>query len=378
MENLKYYVLWTKNSSLLKKYFEKYYNLLLDRLEKLAKNWYLKNKIGLLLENKYKREFIMNADNSSVINYLYLELVEWLPQFLWDIEKYKNIFKNEIEIFLKQWINSANLTMNKWQKIAWTNIRLTSFDNSPYSKKEAHPEHIKEWAISWNWWEKKQDDWLVIYKKSFDLLKDLDEWIYDELNQIITKIIPLWTARWKHNSASYKEAIGHLYMWYTINSSSPEINNLEAIIHESSHNKLNLLFQFDPIVLNTKEEIYYSAIRPDARHIHWVFLGYHAFAPTMYIIMKAYKDWHLWNDSMWFNKIVLYYIKTKFLQKVIKKYAKLTDLWKKISNEIDYVISLMDDLLKQLKPTKEQLLNARKIQEQHFQSVNKNYPYLKY
>lgn len=70
-------------------------------------------------------------------------------------------------------------------------------------------------------------------KKTFNLLKQLDEWIYEELNQIITKIIPLWTAKQMHNSASYKECIGHLYMWYTIDSDKSEINNLEAIIHES-------------------------------------------------------------------------------------------------------------------------------------------------
>ena len=167
-------------------------------------------------------------------------------------------------------------------------------------------------------------------------------------------------------------------MWYTINSIAPEINNLEAIIHESSHNKLNLILQFDPIVLNDKSLKYYSAIRPDARHIHWVFLGYHAFAPTMYVIMKAYKAWALWNDKSWLEKIVLYYMKTKFLQKVIKKYAKLTELWKEISEEIDYVITLMDDLLKELNPPKEIILIAKKAQMQHFAEVNKNYPYLEY
>ena len=378
MKGLKYYVLWKKDSPLLKQYLEKYYNLLLDRLEKLKIKSELKQSIDSLLNSKEKKSFITNADNSSLINYLYLELVELKPQFLGNIKEKQDLFLSQIENFLKEWIDSPNLVMNQWTEIPWTKIKLTNYDNSPYSKREAHPEHVQEWAISWNWWEKNEEEWLKVYKKSFDLLKDLDEWIYDELNQIITKIIPLWTARGKHNSASYKEVIGHLYMWYTIDSSSPEINNLEAIIHESSHNKLNILLQFDPIVLNTKEEIYYSAIRPDARHIHWVFLGYHAFAPTMYIIMKAYKDWHLWNDRIWFDKIVLYYIKTKFLQKVIKKYAKLTNLWKEISNEIDYVISLMDDLLKQLKPSKQQLLNARKIQEQHFNEINRNYPHLKY
>jgi HEXXH motif-containing protein len=51
--------------------------------------------------------------------------------------------------------------------------------------------------------------------------------------------------------------------------------------------------QFDPLMTNNYEEKYYSAIRPDARHIHGVFLGYHAFAPTMYIVMKAYKNGYL-------------------------------------------------------------------------------------
>jgi len=112
------------------------------------------------------------------------------------------------------------------------------------NKQEAHPEHIKEWAISWNWWEKTEKEWLWVYEKSFNLLKQLDEWIYDELNQIITKIIPLWTAEGMHNSASYKECVGHLYMWYTIDAETPEINNLEAIIHESSHNKLNAIWWY--------------------------------------------------------------------------------------------------------------------------------------
>ncbi|MBT3728682.1 hypothetical protein HOF65_01215 [bacterium] len=50
-----------------------------------------------------------------------------------------------------------------------------------------------------------------------------------------------------------------------MNVSTPEINNLEAIIHESSHNKLNLILQFDPLLLNPRIEKYYSSIRPDAR-----------------------------------------------------------------------------------------------------------------
>ena len=367
MQNLKYYVLWKKDSSLLKEYLEKYYNKLIFDLEKLRDKEILKKEIYNLF-NIENRNFILNADISTLINSISLN------------NNTESIIKlkKEIGIFLLEWINSKNLILNKWVKITGTNIRLTSLDNNPYSGFEAHPQHKEYWAFSGNWWEKTEKEWLEVYEKSFNLLKDLDEWIYDELNQIITKIIPLWTAISMHNSASYKECVGHLYMWYTIDTITPEINNIEAIIHESSHNKLNLIMQFDEIILNSREENYYSSIRPDARHIHWVFLGYHAFAPTMYIVMKAYKNWFLWNNEMWLEKIVLYYIKTKFLQKVIKKYAILTDLWKEISEEIDYVISKMDILFKEINPSKKIILKAKYNQEQHFAEVNKNYPNLEY
>jgi HEXXH motif-containing protein len=61
-------------------------------------------------------------------------------------------------------------------------------------------------------------------------------------------------------------------MGYTLDATKPEMNNLEAIIHESSHNKLNLIMHFDPLILNTMEEIFYSPYRPDARHMHGVYL----------------------------------------------------------------------------------------------------------
>ena len=370
---MKYYVLGQKNSALLTEYLEKYYKKLLSHLKFLKENWILSDQIHALLQVE-NRAFILNPDQSGIINFLILRLNEKAESY---ILEQKKLYK-EINIYLQEWLQSEKLSMNKGINIWGTDIKLTSNDNNPYNKQEAHPDHIEQWAISWNWWEKTEQEWLDIYKKTFSLLKKVDEWIYDELNYIIHKIIPLGTARSMHNSASYKECVGHLYMGYTLNSDMPEINNLEAIIHESSHNKLNLLMHFDPIVLNDKAEKYYSAIRPDARPIHGVFLGYHAFAPTMYVVMKAYQDWYLWEGKVWLKKIVLYHIKTKFLQKVIKKYAKLTELWQEISKEIDDVIALMDAIMKELNPSKELLLHAKKTQIEHFKEVNKHYPYLEY
>ena len=370
MQNLKYYVLWTKNSPLLKEYLEKFYNKLLLDLDKIKNTSYndnLSRYIEDLIINKDNRKFILNPDISSLINSIIIDR---------DINSIGKL-EYELNIFLDQWIDSKNLTQNKWIKISWTNIRLTLEDNSPYKWHEAHPDHVVNWWVLW-WWEKSEEQWLKVYEKTFKLLKDTDEGIYYELNEIITKIIPLWTARWLHNSSSYKECIWHLYLWYTIDTPNPEVNNLEAIIHESSHNKLNLIMQFDPIVLNDKQEKYYSAIRPDARHMHGVLLWYHAFAPTMYIMMKAYINWVFWNDNSWLEKIVLYYIKVKFLQKVMKKYAKFSELWNQVNDEMDYVVSQMDNLFKKLNPSKEIISRAKEKQSSHFSDVNKNYSNLEY
>lgn len=374
MQDLKYYVLWVKNSPLLKKYFDKYYDKLTSDLKILSEWWVLTEEISKLLETE-NRDFILNPDQSSIINLLYNEYILDKKQDTIDKSIYINRFKKEINTFL-DW-DYENLMMNTWPKIPTTEIKLTTKDYNPYNSFEAHPEHHLNWWVLW-YWERDEKEWLEVYTKTFEILKKLDEWIYDELNQIIDKIIPLWTARWLHNSASYKECIWHLYMWYTIDTNTPEINILEAIIHESSHNKLNLIMQFDKIVLNDYEEKYYSAIRPDARPIIWVFLWYHAFAPTMYIVMKAYVNWIFWDDKNWYEKIIVYYLKTKFLQRTIKKYAILTELWKEISDEIDFVITKMDWLIREMKPSTEALLKARSIQNQHFEQVNQKYPNLVY
>lgn len=371
---LNYYVLWSENNSMLKNYLDKYYFLLKSYLLELSKIWILTKEIDDLLkiENRY---FILNPDYSSIINLLYKELIKLTPQYLWDKNDYISKLKFEIDLFLK-W-NIKDLSCNNWKIILGTNILLTNIDLNPYNVMEAHPDSKSTWAYLW-WWEKTQDDWLSVFEKTFELLKSVDYWIYCELNSYIKKIVPLWTSFWVHNSCSYKECIWHLYLWYTIDSDNPAINNLEAIIHESSHNKINLIMQFDPIILNTREEIYYSAIRPDARHIHWVFIWYHAFAPTMYIIMKAYRDGKFWNNIFLLEKIVLYHIKTKFLQKVIKKYAKLTPLWEEISSEIDYVIQLMDKMFREINPSNEIIVRSKEKQIKHFSEVNKNYPNLQY
>ena len=248
-----------------------------------------------------------------------------------------------------------------------TNIILSTFDLSPYNQFEAHPDHIKSWAVMW-YWEQNKDFWLNVYFDTFELLKKIDFWFYEELNYIIKKIIPLWTAYNMHNSASYKECVWSLYLWITLWVENPEIFNLEAIIHESSHNKLNLIMHFDKILLNDKSEIYYSSIRPDARPMIWVFLWLHAFVPTMYILAKWYNLWLIKSDII-LDKIALYYLKTKLLYNVLKKYAILTEIWAEIFSEIEFNLKLLDIEIRKINLPQSSLENAKNNQNKHLYTL---------
>ena len=372
--DLQYYVLGKKDNPMLTFYLDKYELKLKELLLFLEKKGILRKLISELLSRDCK-DFIIAPDISALINTLYKQICLEEDMYLWNSELYIQKLWKEIQYFL-DWDQNL-LTANKGSLISWTQIRLTIEDINPYNQLDAHPDHRANWWILW-WWQASDQDWLQVYSKTFDILKKADEWTYDELNRIIRKIIPLGTALGTHNSASYKECIGHLYMGYTIDSKRPEINNLEAIIHESSHNKLNLIMHFDPLVLNTREEIYYSPYRPDARHIHGIYLGVHAIAPTVFVLLRSYIEWLFWDDSFWLHKIILFHLKNKIWLKVLQKYAKLTNLWKEIFEEMQYVIWLSDTLLKSLSIKKELLLQIQAREKEHFNAVNKNYPRLKY
>lgn len=367
MKEIKYYVLWTKDSWLITEYKQKFLDKLKQSLYTCVEKEILsKNHLEILM-SKNAEWFLLNPEISSHILY----------SLIFENDSKKEILQNQIDIFESEWINSEKLIMNQGKYIKGTNIRLSEIHNNNYAQFNSHPDHATTGG-QLGWGIKDKSEWLDLYARSFDLLKKIDTGIYDELNQMITRVVPFGTAQDVHNSASYKECIGHIYLWYTINTDFPEIHILEAIIHESSHNKLNLLMHSDPILLNKREEKYYSAIRPDARPLMWVFLWYHAFAPTIYILMKAYTDWYLWVNDIWKEKLVLFYFKTRFLQKVIKKHAHFTDLGKEVSGEIDYVIELMTQQLGLLNIDSHTLKNAQNKAKEHFLEVNHKYPYLCY
>jgi HEXXH motif-containing protein len=88
--------------------------------------------------------------------------------------------------------------------------------------------------------------------------------------------VPVGTHAEKHLSASYREALGVVYV-----SLHPDpLTMTEAVVHEAQHNKLNAVLSVDPLLENHPAERYRSPVRPDPRPLLGVLLAVHAFVPV--------------------------------------------------------------------------------------------------
>lgn len=377
---MRYLVLAKNDNETLTEYLEKYYQLLLSHLQELLQVGFLRAEIQVLLstwkerENE-KREFILYPDNSSLIQFFYKSCVQDAPLNLKNQEKYKKILQKEIQLFNDD--TNWEYAMRQWDFIPWTTIRLTDIHSNIYAQVDAHPSHREMWGVQ-GWWERSEAEWFYVYEKTFSLLKQVDTWFFDEINRMLQKVVPLWTAENAHCSSSYSDCIGHIYMWFTVWTDTPEINNLEAVIHECSHNKLNVIFHFDPLYTNTREENYYSPYRPDARHIHWVFLWIHAFVPVVYILMKAIANWIIEVDSSWKEKLLLYHMKNKVSLNVLQKHGTFTSLWEEVMDEVTQVITLTWAYVKKIGYSSNEIEGCKMRQIDHFRGVNNQYPHLEY
>ncbi|MBK8696875.1 MAG: hypothetical protein IPN17_32580 [Deltaproteobacteria bacterium] len=106
-----------------------------------------------------------------------------------------------------------------------------------------------------------------------------------EMDLFVHQIVPVGYHDQRHLSASYQESIGTIYM-----TLHPNLMTMtEALIHEFSHNKINALFELDPVLDNAFWPLYASPVRPDPRPLHGVVLAVHAFQPIarLYEAMTA-------------------------------------------------------------------------------------------
>lgn len=123
-------------------------------------------------------------------------------------------------------------------------------------------------------------------------------------------------------------------MSYPTGMDHPELALLEAILHEYNHNKLNLILQTETLILSDRREIYYSPYRPDARHIHGIYLGLHAIAGAYWVIWNAHMTGIITLSEMWQEKALLYVLKNGLSLQVLDTYGRFSPLGKEILEEM--------------------------------------------
>lgn len=355
MTNIYPHILGYTNNTLLDKYFEKYFLNLKD---------FLKGKIA---DEIIISEFLLIPDISTT--------VEYIQRGSPDIKE-KFIFLSE------EWIKFSQERKDKMfslqgDTIPWTHIRLTISDKNPDNHIDIHPDHSKE-NVGLGWGDINKNEWLGLYAEAFSILHTVSPGFSHELDRMIKKIIPMGVSTSKHNSWSFSSCIGHLYMSYPTHMDHPELAVLEAIIHESNHNKLNLIMKNDPLILNTREEIYYSPYRPDARHIHGIYLGLHAMVAVFYIFFSAHQEGVIMLNEPWIEKSLAYVMKNGLSIRVLKKYGAYTPLGQDI---LDEMIAVHIDTQKIIRTIKINDLIKKKsesVVREHFSLVVNTYPGLHY
>jgi hypothetical protein len=152
-------------------------------------------------------------------------------------------------------------------------ILFALVDNNPLAKHEAHPDKQGN-AIDLGG--RPVDEWLHSLRGALALVAEHMPDLRSEMTWYVQQIVPVGYFPEKHLSASYREAIGTLYLSLHPN----RMTMVEALVHEFQHNKLNALFESDDVLENAHEPLYTSPVRPDPRPLHGVLLAVHAFVPV--------------------------------------------------------------------------------------------------
>jgi HEXXH motif-containing protein len=151
--------------------------------------------------------------------------------------------------------------------------QFATIDANPIAAFEAHPDkagnHVDLGGRS-------ADEWTATLEQSFALISRYLPGEAEEMATLLQQVIPVGYDAIKHLSASYREAVGTVYL-----TLHPNLMTMtEALIHEFQHNKFNLAAHGTEFLHNAFHPLYKSPIRPDPRPLWGIALAVHAFLPV--------------------------------------------------------------------------------------------------
>jgi HEXXH motif-containing protein len=163
---------------------------------------------------------------------------------------------------------------------------LALSDNSPLSHIEAHPDKTAGNGVDLG--ARPEQEWVRTLREALAIIEVGLPPTRADVDLLLSQVIPVGYDSEKHLSCSYREAIGTIYV-----TLHPDLMTMaEAVIHEVSHNKLNALFETDPVIENPPDELHPSPLRPDPRPLHGVLLAVHAFLPVARLYERLHETGH--------------------------------------------------------------------------------------
>jgi len=165
--------------------------------------------------------------------------------------------------------------------------RFATIDHNPIAEFEAHPEkagnHIDLGGRS-------APEWIAVLDESFALIERFMPGEFAEMGMMLHEIIPVGYHDVRHLSASYREAVGTVYL-----TLHPNVMTMtEALIHEFQHNKFNVSAHSVEYLTNAFHPRYKSPVRPDPRPLWGILLAVHAFLPVAELYRRMRDGGHPW------------------------------------------------------------------------------------
>lgn len=162
---------------------------------------------------------------------------------------------------------------------------LATVDHNPIAAFEAHPDKAGNPVDLGG---RPVAEWVDVLAQCFALVERYLPGEFAEMKSLLHEIIPVGFDRERHLSASYREAVGTVYM-----TLHPNVMIMtEAVVHEFQHNKINVSAYGADYLSNAFQPLYKSPVRPDPRPLWGILLAVHAFLPVAELYRRMRDDGH--------------------------------------------------------------------------------------
>lgn len=163
--------------------------------------------------------------------------------------------------------------------------QLATIDQNPIAAFEAHPDKQGN-AVDLGG--RPEAEWIAALDQAFALVQTFLPQTFGEIRLMLQEVVPVGYDDVRHLSASYREAIGTIYM-----TLHPNVMTMtEAVLHEFQHNKINVASYELDFLENAFHPLYKSPVRPDPRPLWGILLAVHAFLPVAELLRRIRDGGH--------------------------------------------------------------------------------------